>query len=178
MTIESVENAVRWYVVHTNPKQEERAYENLRAWGVDALSPKLRARRYNEFSGAVSYLSQPLFPRYIFARFNARKLLSKVRFTRGVHKVLSFGDGPVPVDEGVIEIIHSRIDERGFVKGNDDLKPGDKVLIKAGPLRNFVGVFEGQVKNSKRISLLLTTISYQGHLVVNRDAVERLAVTA
>lgn len=175
MNIEAGENVAQWYVLHTNPKQEERACENLRAWGVETLNPKLKIRRYNQFNGAVSYLTQPLFPRYIFARFNALRLLSKVWFTRGVHKVVCFSGSPVAVDENVIQIINARIDENGFVKTGDDLKRGDKVLVKAGPLRNFMGVFDGEVKGSDRISVLLTTITYQGHMVVDRDVVERIA---
>ena len=163
----------RWYVVHTNPRQEERANNNLRAWGVETLNPKLRTCRYNEFSGAPIIITQPLFPRYIFAKFDAGKQLAKIWFTRGVHDVVCFGGTPAPVDEDIIAILHSRMDKDGFIQTNDDLKPGDKVIIKTGPMRNFMGVFERKLKASERILVLLTSINYQGRLVVERDAVER-----
>jgi len=175
MNTERAEDVPQWYVVHTNPRQEERANNNLRAWGVETLNPKLRTRRYNQFTGAPSTITQPLFPRYLFCKFNAGKQLAKIWFTRGVHDVVCFGGSPALVDEDIIEILQSRIDENGFVKTSDDLKVGDKVLIKAGPMRNFMGVFEEELKASERILVLLTSINYQGRLVVGRDLVEKIS---
>jgi transcriptional antiterminator RfaH len=173
MNIDEVDHDSQWYVVHTNPKQEDRAYSNLRGWGVETLHPKMKTRRVNQFSGALSYITKPLFPRYIFAKFDARKQLANISFTRGVHNVVSFGGQPTPVEEDVIRILSSRIDDHGFVKFGNQLKPGDKVVIKAGALRDFEGVFERELNDNERISVLLTTISYQGRVVVNRDVLER-----
>ena len=175
MDMERADDVSRWYVVHTNPRQEERANNNLRAWGVETVNPKLQTRRYNQFNGAPSTITQPLFPRYIFAKFNASKQLAKIWFTRGVHDVVCFGGSPASVDDEIIEILQARIDESGFVKTSDDLKRGDKVVIKAGPMRNFMGVFECDLKASERISVLLTSINYQGRLVVGRDLVEKVS---
>src|SRR6185369_14732769 len=174
MSIEAVDHDPQWYVVHTNPKQEDRAYSNLRCWGVETLHPKLKTRRVNEFSGASTYVTKPLFPRYIFAKFNARKQLAKISFTRGVHYVVSFGGQPVSVDEGVIQIVKDRVDQSGFIKLGEDLKQGDRVVIKAGPLREFEGIFERKLKDNERITVLLTTISYQGRLVINKDLIEKV----
>ena len=173
MNLESWANNRQWYVVHTHLKQEERANENLKSWGVETLHAKLKTRRYNEFTGAPTHLTQPLFPRYIFAKFNAREQLPKIRFTRGVNNVVCFGENPAPVDEDIIDLIRARIDENGFVKGNDELKPGDKVVISAGPLRSLIGIFEREIKGSDRISILLTAIEFQGRLVVEKDLVQR-----
>ena len=166
-------NSREWYLVYTNLKQEERANENLKAWGVETLHAKLRTQRFNEFTGAPTYVTQPLFPRYIFAKFNAREQLSKVRFTRGIQNVVCFGENLATVDQEIVDIIRARIDENGFVKTNDELKPGDKVVISAGPLRNLMGIFERAVKGSDRITILLTAVGYQGHLMVDRDMVKR-----
>lgn len=173
MGIETRVEDSQWYVLHTNPKQEERANSNLIAWGVETLNPKLKTRRHNEFTGMPTYITQPLFPRYLFAKFNARTQLSKILFTRGVHNVVSFGDNPACVSEEIIDVIRARIDQNGVVKDSNDLKPGDRVVISAGPLRNLMGIFEREVKGSDRIMILLTAIGYQGHLVVERDLIRR-----
>jgi transcriptional antiterminator RfaH len=175
MSIEIGQDTCRWYVVRTHPKQEERADSNLRAWGVETLNPKLRARRLNAFTGVPTVMARALFPRYIFAKFNAREQLAKISFTRGVNYVVSFGGQPVSVDEDIIQILKDRIDETGFVRLGEDLKQGDRVVIKAGPLREFEGIFERKLKDNERITLLLSTISYQGRLVINRDLIERIS---
>ncbi len=175
MSFEPGEDTYRWYVVHTNPKQEERANNNLRAWGVETLHPKLKTRHYNQFTGAATYITQPLFPQYIFAKFDARKQLPKIWFTRGVHDVVTFGGHPASVDEEIIEIIQARIDQNGFVRIEDDLKHGDKVIVKAGPFRNLLGLFEREHDENERIIILLAAINYQGRLVVRRDLVQKVS---
>ena len=173
MGVERLPESRQWYVLYTHLKQEERANENLRSWGVETLHARMRTRRYNKFTGAPTYVTQPLFPRYLFARFNAREQLPKIQFTRGVHNVVRFGESPAFVDQDIIDLLRARIDENGFVKEDDELKPGDKVMINAGPLRNLMGIFEHEMKGSDRITILLTAIEYQGRLVVNRDMVQR-----
>ena len=111
----------------------------------------------------------------MFVKFNAREQLSKVRFTRGIQSVVCFGESLATVDENIIDLIRERIDENGFVKTNQELKPGDKVVISAGPLRNLMGIFEREIKGSDRITILLTAIGYQGHLMVERELVKRAA---
>jgi transcriptional antiterminator RfaH len=172
MSIETRVEDREWYVVHTNPKQEERANSNLIAWGVETVYAKMKTRRHNEFTGVPTYITQPLFPRYLFAKFK-REQLSKILFTRGVHDVVCFGDGPACVSEEIIDVIRERIDQNGFVKLNNDLKPGDRVVISAGPLKNLIGVFEREVKGSERIMILLTAIGFQGHLEVDRNWIKR-----
>jgi len=175
MGVERWADSRQWYLLYTNLKQEDRADKNLKAWGVETVHAKLKTRRYNEFTGAPTYITQPLFPRYLFAKFNAREQLAKVRFTRGIQNVVCFGENIATVDEGIIDIIRARIDENGFVKTNNNLKPGDKVVISAGPLRNLMGIFEREINGSDRITILLTAVGYQGHLMVERDMVRRAA---
>src|ERR1044072_7426163 len=105
MSRENMWNHLQWYVIHTNPKQEDRAECNLRAWQVETFNPKIRTCRRNEFTGEPVYSVKPLFPRYFFARFKVNELFHKVRFTRGVHDVVSFGDYPTAVHDDMIAII-------------------------------------------------------------------------
>jgi transcriptional antiterminator RfaH len=165
----------QWYVVHTHPKQEERAEGNLKAWGVKTFYPKFREPRYNQFTGARTYLIKSLFPKYFFAWFSASEMLHKVCFTRGVHNVVSFGNGPMPVGDEIITIIQSRIDADGFVQLEDEIKIGDRVTIKDGPLRSLIGVFDREIKNSDRVMILLTTLSYQGCVLIEKDRVVKTA---
>jgi len=145
----------QWYVVYTRSNQDERANNNLVAWGIETLYARLKTRRRNR------YITEPLFPRYIIARFNAREQLSKILFTRGVQNVLYFGDRPACVSEEIIEIIRERIDQNGFVKVSKDLKPRDRA-VDAGPLRDLIEMFEREVKGSERSMILLRAIRYQG----------------
>lgn len=169
------ENILSWYVVHTHPKQEERTAINLQSWGMETLSPKLQVSRCNEFSGRVTRLVKPMFPSYIFARFKFAESLHRVRFTRGVTNVVTFNDKPTPVEDEIVNLIRARIGADGFVKTSEDLKAGDEVVINHGRFHNFCGVFEREMQDTDRVRILLNTVSFQAHVVVDKVLVTRVA---
>jgi len=166
------ENA--WYVVHTHPRQEERVNRNLMVGLIETFSPKVQQRRYSTFTGLPNYISKPLFPGYLFARFECGSMLHKIRFTRGVHSVISFGHKPAPVDDLVIENIQSQVMIDGFVRMTKALELGDEVIIKGGPFTNLKGIFERSTKDTDRIVILISAITYQGRIVVDSPLVEKL----
>ena len=168
----------QWYAVQTKPKEEERAASNLTAWRVEAFNPKIKELRYNQFTNKPSSFIKPLFSRYIFARFDASKLLHKVYYTRGVHSVVSFGDSPIPVDDEAIEVIKSRVEEDGFVRLAEDLVPGDEVTIKDGPFRNFNGIFDRKVRDSDRVMILLTSVNFRASVMLARNQVQKTSLAA
>jgi transcriptional antiterminator RfaH len=97
-----------------------------------------------------------------------------VWFTRGVQSIVSCGGTPSPVDDEVIEFFRSRVDQDGFVRLGENLKPGDKVIMRGGVLDNLVGIFERDTNDSERVMILLETINYQGHIVVERSRLRKI----
>jgi len=169
MSCAVVTDIASWYAIRTHSKQENRAEQNLNAWGVETFFPRIRDCRFNEFTSEPSYFIKPLFPGYLFARFVLNNLLYKVRFTRGVHGVVCIGNDPAPVDDRVIEIVASQIDEAGFVKIGVDLEPGAKVLIQAGPFKGLTGIFEQEASAADRIKILLDCVSFQARVEIERN---------
>lgn len=169
-----VDDNLPWYVIKTQPKQEVRAECNLKAWGINTFHPKISERSTSPFTGLVSYVIKPLFSRYIFAQFDVNTTYRRVCFTRGVHSVVNFGSGPVGVDGEIIKLIQSRVGEDGLVKLDNELNHGDQVMIDSGPMRHMVGVFQHDVKGTDRVAILLTAISYQGRVIVEKDLVKKI----
>ena len=164
---------VRWYVVQTKPREEERADNNLKAWKVETLAPKIKTRRVNEFTNHCTFISKPLFPGYIFARFDASTSLHDVNATRGIQRVVRFGDVIVPVDDQVIDMIRLTMTADGLVQVGTEELAGRTFTIRDGPMSGLVGVLEREMKDNERVMLLLNCVSYQGHFTVEKD---RLAV--
>jgi transcriptional antiterminator RfaH len=156
-----------WYVVHTHPRQEDRAESNFRLWSLETFAPKLLSRRQSPFTGAVSQVPRPLFPRYIFVRFNLAELYHKVRFTRGVRDLVSFDGNPSPIDDQLIKFIRLRIGRDGFVKLNDELEPGDEVIIKEGPLKGLNCIFDRHLKDDERVTVFLKNANFRARVVVD-----------
>lgn len=168
------DNLSCWYAIHTKPRQEDRADSNLRAWRVETFAPKIRERNYNTYTGKATFVTKPLFPRYIFARFMASNLLHKVYFTRGVQDVVCFGGKPCPINEDIIRVIKSRRATDGYIHMGENLQPGDKVIIGEGPLQSFAGIFDGYYKDEERVSILLTAVSYQSRVIVERQSIRKV----
>src|SRR3989442_843532 len=116
-----------WYVVQAKARQEYRAEANLRAWGMETFLPKLLRRVVVDMK--VVGRVEPLFPGYVFARFDVTTMLSKVRFTRGLTRVVGTEEGPSPLGDDVIAAIRARIDRTGYVRLMPTLKSGDRVRI-------------------------------------------------
>jgi len=163
-----------WYAICTHPKQEERATRNLRAWDITTFAPQIKEPRYNPVTGRRQYTTKYLFPRYIFARFNVESSIQKIRFTRGIHSIVSCGNDPVPVQENIIDTIKERIGREGYVLIHEKLNPGDRVRIKDGAMKDFVGVFEHALQDQDRVRILLTTINYQMHIEVEISMVSKM----
>ena len=170
----TMEDTLSWYVVHTHPKQEDRTAVNLQAWGMETLSPKLQVNRRNEFSGQISRIARPLFPSYIFTRFRFNESYHRVRFTRGVSSVITFNDKPTPLEDEIIALIQARIGSDGFVKTTEDFHVGDEVIINDGRFQNFCGVFEREMPDTERVAILLNTVSFQAHVVVDKVLVAKV----
>ena len=102
-------------------------------------------------------------------------MLQKIKYTRGIQKILSYGDSPCVVDEELIQLIKSQREEDGYIHLKKDIiKPGDMVTINKPYFRDFAGIFEHEIKDEDRVSILLTTISYQVHVILNKDDLQKI----
>jgi len=168
-------NIVNWYVIHTHPRQEDRVDSNLRNAGIETLAPCMKKYKYNSCTGEVIHKVKPFFPNYIFARFEAARLLHKIRLTRGVHSVVCYGSTPATVDNSIITTIQSQIREDGYIEIKEALKPGDEVIIEDGPLKDFRGIFERETGDIDRVMILLQAVNYQAHLVIEKEMLRKIS---
>ncbi len=101
-------------MLYTKSRAEEWVDVNLRRQGYSTLLPRVKAR-----SGY-----RPLFPRYIFAGFEAERSGRELRSTRGVSYVVQCGEQPARVPVDVIAEITGRMDEWGVVVVDAAAKAG------------------------------------------------------
>ena len=57
---------MHWYLVHTKPRQEKCALENLQRQGFHCYLPTLPSEKIRQ--GVLMVADEPLFPRYLFIR--------------------------------------------------------------------------------------------------------------
>jgi transcriptional antiterminator RfaH len=174
VSIDHTVDTCSWYAIHTNPRQEMRAESNLQAWGIETYLPKIRESHLNQYNSNRIWLIKPLFLRYLFARFRFNVCGHNIRYTRGVREIVGFGETPVPIDDDIIKLIQSRHDELGYVKLEDEIRPGDEVIVKDGIFKGIHGIFERNISSSDRVMILLKAIQFQAHVVVDIGALRKL----
>jgi transcriptional antiterminator RfaH len=164
---------ILWYVVQTKPNKERDAGAYLGDRGLEILSPLLET--FVVKNGRVNKEYKPLFPGYIFGKFDFDSSYSLVRWARGVKKVLSFGGYPVPISDSVVDLIRTRIDATGVVRTLDSFSPNDVIRIKAGPLRDLLGIFERWMPDRERVRILLNLVGYQPTIELHCSMLEKVA---
>ena len=163
-----------WYVIQTKPKKEEDAKFYLSTRGLEIFSPLMETFLIR--NGRINKELKPLFPGYMFGRFDLEQNYSLVKWGRGVKKVLgSGGTYPSPVSEELIEIIKKRTDRDGVVRKNYQFETNDRVRIKSGPLRDLLGIFERWVSDNDRVRVLLNLIGYQPSIELHYSMIEKVA---
>ncbi len=168
----NTESTMQWYAVHTKSRQESLAQTSLRREGVETFYPRLRRKK--TIRRKYRWVSGPLFPSYIFARFDLSKSSRLVKYATGVTNIVSFGGKPAAVDQSIIDAINAHCEEDVVTIAPPDLQAGDTVEIQEGPLRGLKGIFEREVGDSERVVILLQSIAAAARVEVSRDQIEKL----
>ena len=162
-----------WYVIQTKPKKEEEAKSYLSTKGVEVFNPLME--NFLLRNGRMNKELKPLFPGYIFGKFDLDQNYPLVRWAKGVKKVLGFGEYPTPISEEVVEIIRERMDDHGIVRLKYRYQANDVIRIKTGPLRDLLGVFERWISDSERVRILLNLMGYQPVIEIHYSMIEKVA---
>lgn len=140
----------KWYVVQSKPGQVERAAQELLNQGFEIFSPRITVERIR--AGKRIEKVEPLFPGYLFIELSElNSNWRPIRSTRGVARILTFGDKPAVVPDDVVENLRDRLRSEGELCS---LEPQQPVRIEEGPFSNLNAVFL-EYDGEKRAFLLL-----------------------
>jgi transcriptional antiterminator RfaH len=163
-----------WFVIQTKPKKEQEAKSYLSMKGLEIFNPLME--NFVIRNGVVCKEYRPLFPGYMFGKFDLEQDYALVRWGRGVKKILGLGGNyPTPVSEEVVEIIKRRTDGNGIVRKSYHFEANDRIRIKSGPLKDLLGIFERWVSDSDRVRVLLNLIGYQPAVEMHYSMIEKVA---
>lgn len=162
-----------WYALFTKPRCEEQVGEILSEKGIETYVPTIQVRRRGRD------VVRPFFPRYMFIRVDFDEIgLSEVKWTPGLTDIVGFGGGPTRVPEEIIEELQERLEEINSRGTFSPFKPGDRVRIRSGPLRDFEAVFDAHLSSSERVRILvkvldeLTRLEIEKRVEIDEEAIE------
>ena len=157
-----------WFVLQVKPRHEKTVASTLRGKGFEEFLPLYKTR--NKWADRYKDVVLPLFPGYVFCRFDPANMLP-ILVTPGVFQVVSFGKVPAAVDELEVERLETLVQTSLSYEPWPYLKVGQSVIVSDGPLKGTEGVLV-QVRNTYRLVISVTLLQRSVAIEVDRDWVQ------
>ena len=160
-----------WHTIRAKPNAEARVFIGLMAARLEACMPVEMLRTTHRGEQGLTW--RPLFPRYLFARFDPSIDLARVNALDGITNVLRPGGHFAPIPEAAILALQQAqlagIFDR-TITHTAALRHGDTVRITEGPFAGLIARVAA-AKAKYRITILLDKIH---KLSVPIDKLQRL----
>jgi transcriptional antiterminator RfaH len=149
-----------WFCLKSQPKHEHIAAAHLRQNSVvEVFLPRIRFKRATR-QGTV-WVTEALFPGYLFARFDWQASLRLVQHSRGVRGVVHFGERWPAIPDGIIRELQQTIGANDLRTIPENFTPGDEVEITEGAMRGLRAVVTRVLPGRERIAVLMEFLGRQ-----------------
>jgi transcription antitermination factor NusG len=142
-----VEEGMSWFAVQVRARYESLAANSLAHQGYERFLPTYRCRR--RWSDRIKELELPLFPGYIFCRFDPQCRLPILK-TPGFVSIVGIAKQPVPIDESELAAIRTLVSSGLSHQPWPYARIGQRVCIECGPLAGLEGILQN-IKGRQRI---------------------------
>ena len=155
-----------WFAVWVRARHEKSVARALTGKGYSPFLP-LYASTRRSAGTAPSML--PLFPGYVFCRFDPEHSLTILQVS-GVASIVSAGNELLPIEEQEMTSLQLIVDSGSIAQPWPYLAAGQRVRIDKGPLRGIEGVFVHESDYSGLV-VSITLLQRSLRLEVSRDMV-------
>jgi transcriptional antiterminator RfaH len=165
MNLTSYTSTRKWYPVYTNPRAEKKAYHALTNKGLETYLPL--HRHLKQWSDRKKWVEEPFIKSYLFVYINEHEQ-TEVLMTKGISRFIYFSGK-------VASMPQKQIDELKLIMASpfeleiteENLQPGEKIIIKAGPLKGLIGEIISY-RSQKQLALRLENLGYS--IIINAAA--------
>ncbi|MDF0533007.1 transcription/translation regulatory transformer protein RfaH [Shewanella yunxiaonensis] len=156
-----------WYLLYCKPRSEVRAQQHLTMQQLETYLPMLRMEKKEK--GLLVVKKQPLFPNYLFIKFDPTiTSVRQLHSTRGVARLVNCREELSAIDERLISHLKYREMNEPIVVPKA-LANGDKVKFTDGPFADLEGVFQEQC-GDKRCRILFNFLGQMQSLIVDKTS--------
>jgi transcription antitermination factor NusG len=164
----------QWYAIALRPRFEKTVASHLQHKGYEEFLPLYRSRR--RWSDRIKEVELPLFPGYIFCKFDIMQRLP-ILIIPGVLSIVGVGPVPLAVAEHEISGIQ-KIVNSGLAYGPwPSLYSGQRVRIQYGPLRGLEGIVL-EARDKCQLIVSVTMLSRAVSVTIDRDSLVPVAETS
>jgi transcriptional antiterminator RfaH len=157
-----------WYCLRSLPKQEHIAAAHLRKVdGVTIFCPRIRFKRPTR-QGLV-WVTEAMFPGYLFAHFNLWEKHRQVRYSYNVTGIVQFGDRYPVIEESVLTILMAQTGASEVTELNYEIAQGDPVKIAVGVFAGLEAVVTQVLPAKERVRVLLDFLGRQMEAELQRS---------
>jgi transcription antitermination factor NusG len=153
-----------WYGLRTRSNQEKIVAAILESKGYEQYLPLYRQRR--RWSDRVVTTQVPLFPGYVFCRFDTQRRLPVIS-TLGVVSIIGFGSDPEPIPDHEIEAIERILQSGAGAEPHPFLRVGQRVRVSQGALKDVEGIL---VRKKSDLRLVVSVSILQRSVSVEIDS--------
>jgi len=159
MTVAENKNAA-WFCMRSKPKHEHIAAAHLRKMDdIEVFLPRVRFKRVTR--QGMAWVTEALFPGYLFVRFDWQTSMRRVQLARGINGVVHFGEHWPTISEEIIGELRQAIGEDELHTITTELAPGDAVQIAAGTLCGLRAVVSRVMPGRERVAVLMDFLGRQ-----------------
>jgi transcriptional antiterminator NusG len=150
-----------WYALQVRTRYERVVADHLTGRGFEWFLPLRKDRK--RWSDRMKEIESPLFPGYLFCRFDTQNRLPILQ-TPGVVQIVGYNRQPISVDELEIAAIQTLVAAGVPNQPCSFVEIGDRVRIESGPLRGLEGILvesRGKHKFVLSVSLLQRSVAVE-----------------
>jgi transcription antitermination factor NusG len=157
----TAELGFRWYALHVHTRKEAAVAAHLEGQGLECFLPLYKSVR--KWSDRVKELQQPLFPGYLFSRFDYQNRRAVV-MTPSVLQVVGNGRTAIPVPDDEISAIQTAVASGLSHQPWPYIEVGERVRLTYGTLSGLEGIlinFKGNHRVLLSVSLLQRSVAFE-----------------
>jgi transcription antitermination factor NusG len=159
-----------WFALQIRQGRDYIVPTLLTAKGYEILAPVYRCRR--QWSDRIKEIDAPLFPGYVFCRFDPDSPCTvPVVTTPGVLKILGFGGKPEPLDETEIQSVRLAAQYGLSPRPCQYLSMGSRIRIARGPLSGIEGILT-RTKNKELLVISVSMLQRSISVEIERSSIE------
>ena len=160
-SISNASSSQRWYALQVWTRKESSVAAELRVKGIECFLPLYTSMR--QWSDRVKQLDLPLFPGYLFCRFDLQDRRPLVT-TSGVLQILGVGRSPAPLDDIEIHALQLATAPEFRRQPWPYLTAGTRVKVIHGNLSGLEGIlinFKGNHRVVLSVTLLQRSVALE-----------------
>jgi len=171
--MDTIDQDVSWYALQVRPRFEKAVSKSLRSKGYEEFLPLYR--QSTRWSDRTKEIELPLFPSYVFCRFNMHERLP-ILMVPGVNSVVCVAKIPAPIEAVELDNIRTLLQSGSHFDPWPYFEIGQMVEVERGSLAGTRGLIV-RIKDSYRLVISINLLQRAVAVEIDRDCLKPISTS-